>query len=161
MKALLSTSVFSFFLCFFACNLSADGTRPDFQVAQTDELLWMPVPDGLGTQYAVLRGDPSKAGIYVIRVRFPAGVMDAPHFHSTDRHVTVIEGSWYAGVGDSFNPKMAQEIKAGGYMFHPAGAAHWDGARGDTDAVVQIIGQGPVVSLQSNSLEPMWVRVHD
>lgn len=161
MKALLSTSIISGFLCFFACFAIAESTSSDFQVAQTDELVWKPVPDGLGTKFAVVRGDPSKPGMYVIRVRFPAGVMDTPHFHSTDRHVTVIEGSWFAGVGNNFDPEKAQEIKAGGYMFHPAGAAHWDGARGDTDAVVQIIGNGPVVSLQSNSQGPMWVRVRN
>ncbi|MFT6772282.1 MAG: hypothetical protein ACJARU_002505, partial [Congregibacter sp.] len=37
----------------------------------------------------------------------------------------------------------------------------WDGARGDEDAVVQIIGNGPVLSEQANHDEPMWVRVHE
>ena len=60
----------------------------------------------------------------------------------------------------SVDPETAQEIPAGGYMFHPAGAAHWDGARGTTDAVVQIIGNGPVLTEQSGN-EPMWLHVHE
>jgi len=139
----------------------ATDSEAGFQIIQSGELNWQPVPGGLGTEFAVLQGDPSKVGVYVIRVRFPAGVMDTPHFHNADRYVTVVEGSWYAGVGDVFDPDTAQEITAGGYMFHPAGAAHWDGAKGSKDAVVQIIGHGPVSTEPSNDKEPMWLRVHD
>ncbi|MFK8042561.1 cupin domain-containing protein [Congregibacter sp.] len=161
MKAQLTTSIVSLLLCLSVPIGAAETSSPTFQVTQRSELTWTPVPDGLGAEFAVLRGNPAESGVYVIRVRFPAGVMDTPHFHSQDRHVTVIEGSWYAGIGDVFDPTTAKEITAGGYMFHPAGAAHWDGARGDSDAVVQIIGNGPVSSEQSNSGEAMWVRVHE
>ncbi|WP_439108034.1 cupin domain-containing protein [Congregibacter sp.] len=161
MKAMVSTSIFSLLFCLLIANASADSSAPDFQVVQADELKWMPVPDGLGAQFAVVRGNPTESGVYVIRVRFPAGVMDRPHRHSADRHVTVIEGNWFAGVGDEFDPESAQEITAGGYMFHPAGEAHWDGARDDSDAIVQIIGNGPVTTELSDSGEAMWIRIHD
>lgn len=161
MKAISVAKILGFLLCMTAVLTQAQPQNVDFQVVQEDKLTWMSVPDGLGTEFAVVRGNPGKNGTYVIRVRFPAGVMDTPHFHSQDRHVTVIEGSWFAGIGTGFDPDAAQEIKAGGYMFHPAGAAHWDGARGTEDAVVQIIGEGPVSTEQSNPGENMWVRVHD
>ncbi|WOJ94389.1 cupin domain-containing protein [Congregibacter variabilis] len=160
MHVTLGKTIFVILSSLVAATVHSADTEPDFSVVQSSELTWQAVPGGLGTQFAVVRGDPSKAGVYVIRVRFPAGVMDAPHFHSADRHVTVIEGSWYAGVGTTFNPEKAQEIRAGGYMFHPAGAAHWDGAKGSNDAVVQIIGNGPVATEQSSD-EPMWLRVHE
>jgi hypothetical protein len=38
-------------------------------------------------------------------------------------------------------------MKAGSYVFHPANGHHFDGAR-DEDALVQIIGMGPVVTTQ-------------
>lgn len=160
MQAALRKTSFAILISLMALSTHSADPEPGFSVVHNSDLSWQPVPGGLGTQFAVVRGDPSKAGVYVIRVRFPAGVMDAPHFHSADRHVTVIEGSWYAGVGTEFNPEKAQEISAGGYMFHPAGAAHWDGARGTTDAVVQIIGNGPVLTEQAGD-EPMWLRVHE
>lgn len=153
--------LFGILLCISAAGAHGQSEATEFQIVRAKELTWMPVPDGLGTEFAVVRGNPAEAGTYVIRVRFPAGVMDTPHFHSRDRHVTVIEGSWFAGVGTTFDPEAAQEITAGGYMFHPAGAAHWDGARVDRDTVVQIIGNGPVSTEQSNAGETMWVRVHD
>lgn len=141
-------------------SVVAEDPSTGIEVVASADLVWIPVPDGLGTAFAVVHGDPSKAGTYVIRVRFPAGVMDTPHSHSADRHVTVIEGVWHAGVGAEFDPALAQPLGAGAYMFHPAGAIHWDGARGDEDAVVQIIGNGPVTSRQAAGEDVVWVTVN-
>jgi quercetin dioxygenase-like cupin family protein len=104
-------------------------------------------------------GDRAKAGTYVMRVRFPAGVMDLPHSHTADRHVTVLEGTWYAGTGPDFDPASAAPLSAGSYMFHPAGGVHWDGAAGDEDAVVQIIGNGPVETREEHEEKTGWVHV--
>ncbi|HET6566167.1 MAG TPA: cupin domain-containing protein [Xanthomonadales bacterium] len=131
----------------------------DFQTVTTEKLDWVPIPDGLGAAYAVVFGDPAQAGTYVIRVRFPAGVMDLPHSHSGDRHVTVLEGTWHAGTGPDFDVASATPLPAGSYMFHPAGGIHWDGAAGDEDAVVQIIGNGPVETQQEHQESIDWVRV--
>lgn len=108
---------------------------------------------------ATLQGSPSKPGLYVVRVRFPPHVMDMPHSHSTDRHVTVISGTWTAGAGPDFDPAKATHLKAGSYMLHPANGVHWDGAATDEEAVVQIIGMGPVTTTQSHGAGPDWVEV--
>ena len=110
-----------------------------------DEVRWMPVEGGLGAQMAMLEGDPAKPGLYVIRMKFPVGGMSRPHTHSEDRHVTVISGTWWAGTGTEFRPDATVPIKPGGYMKHPAGAAHFDGAKNE-EVVVQIVGRGPVAS---------------
>lgn len=104
-------------------------------------------PFGAGPETAVLFGDPSKPGIYVIRNRFPPGVHSFPHFHSKDRHVTVIKGVWWAGTGPELDFNKAKPLKAGSYMFHPAGGVHWDGAN-DEEVIVQVIGEGPVETTQ-------------
>jgi len=39
------------------------------------------------------RRRPFEAGIYVIRVKFPPGLMTRPHFHAEDRHATVLAGT--------------------------------------------------------------------
>ena len=98
---------------------------------------------GIGPEQAVLFGDPSKPGLYVIRVRFPPGAHSNPHFHSRDRHATVIKGVWWNGVGEELDFNKAIPMKAGSYVLHPANGVHWDGA-GDEEVVVQIIGEGPV-----------------
>jgi len=119
----------------------------DFAIVNSGALNWVPVPDGLGAKYAVVYGNPSQSGTYVIRVHFPAGIMDLPHSHSADRHVTVIKGKWRAG-------------DAGSYMFHPAGGVHWDGATGNEETIVQIIGNGPVTTEQNHDKTLNWVRVN-
>ena len=95
---------------------------------------------GIGPEQAVLFGDPSKPGLYVIRVRFPPGAHSNPHFHSRDRHATVIKGVWWNGVGEELDFNKAVPMKAGSYVLHPANGVHWDGA-GDEEVVVQIIGE--------------------
>ncbi len=104
-------------------------------------------PLGVGPQTAILFGDPSKPGLYVIRNRFPPGAHSSPHFHSQDRHATVIKGVWWTGTGPELDFNKAVPLKAGSYMLHPAGGVHWDGA-GDEEAIVQIIGEGPVETTQ-------------
>ena len=100
-----------------------------------------------GLQQSVLFGDPAKPGIYVVRVKFPPGVHSNPHFHSQDRHVTVIKGVWLMGVGEQLDIRKAVPMKSGSYALHPAGAVHWDGA-GDEETIVQITGMGPVKTTQ-------------
>jgi quercetin dioxygenase-like cupin family protein len=148
--------------CFIlAANQSIHAEDPhiDFETVAPESLDWVLIPDGLGAAYSVVYGDPAKAGTYVIRVRFPAGVMDLPHSHSADRHVTVLEGTWHAGTGPNFDASSAAALGAGTYMFHPAGGVHWDGAAGDEDAVVQIIGNGPVATKQEHKESADWVNV--
>ena len=107
-----------------------------------DEAQWKEVPGGHGVQMAVVSGDPTKAGVYVIRVKFPPGIMSAPHFHPEDRHAVVLKGTWYTGTDDSWDPDRTVPLKAGSYMKHPAGAVHYDGAK-DEEVIVQIAGFGP------------------
>ena len=115
---------------------------PGFVRVDPEDVQWKELPGYGGLQYAVIEGDPSKEGIYVVRVKFPPGVMTRPHFHPEDRHAIVISGTWYTGTGDAFDPNSTVALKAGSYMKHPAKAHHFDGAK-DEEAVLQIIGNGP------------------
>ena len=96
--------------------------------------------DGIGR--AVIEGDPTKAGIYVLRVRFRPGVMSRPHFHREDRLVVVLKGTWWTGTGDVFAPDKTIGLKPGSFMKHPAGGHHFDGAKNE-EVILQIVGYGP------------------
>jgi quercetin dioxygenase-like cupin family protein len=85
--------------------------------------------------------------------------MDRPHSHSRDRHVTVLQGRWFAGTGPDFAPDKAQALPAGSYMFHPAGGVHWDGSNSDDTVIVQIIGEGPVSSADVDPALASWVKL--
>ena len=107
----------------------------------SEQVKWVQVRTGI--EAAILSGDPTKpGGIYVQRVKFSPGTFSAPHYHPEDRHVTVIKGTWYTGTGETFDVDKAVPLTAGSYMFHPAKAVHWDGAK-DEEVIVQIIGVGP------------------
>ncbi len=110
-----------------------------------DNIKWVNVPAMPGLQTALLEGDPAKPGLYVLRVKFAPGVMTRPHIHSQDRFVTVISGTWYTGTGEKFEPDKTEGLPPGGYMKHPAKAAHYDGAKKD-EVIVQITGMGPVTT---------------
>ena len=54
--------------------------------AGDNQIIWGPAPPIFppGAQFAVLQGDPSKAGeIFTIRLRFPNGYVLPPHTHPT------------------------------------------------------------------------------
>jgi quercetin dioxygenase-like cupin family protein len=131
-------------LCFslIVAPASAQTDAKGFVRMTPDQAEWKDVPGGHGVKMAVVSGDPSKAGLYVIRVKFPPGIMSAPHFHPEDRHAVVLKGTWYTGTDDSWDPDKTVALKAGSYMKHPAGAVHYDGAK-DEEVIVQIAGYGP------------------
>ena len=59
--------------------------------------------DPNAVQITLISGNPEEEGFYILRARFGPGVFSSPHYHSTDRHVTVIKGTWYTGADASFD----------------------------------------------------------
>jgi quercetin dioxygenase-like cupin family protein len=129
-----------------AAVVGAAKNNPDFVRITPAEIHWQDVPGGHGAQQAVLLGDEDKPGLYVVRAKFPPYVMDHPHWHPNARYVTVLQGTWYTGTGDTFDLARAVPLKPGSVMMHPAKASHWDGSAGNETVVVQIMGEGPADS---------------
>jgi len=122
--------------------LRADSDPEGFVRVQPEDVQWKDLPGYDGVKFAVISGDPSKPGVYVVRVKFPPGIMSRPHFHPDDRYATVLQGTWWTGTGDTFDPGKTVPVKAGGFMKHPAGGHHYDGAK-DEEVILQLIGYGP------------------
>jgi quercetin dioxygenase-like cupin family protein len=133
--------------------------KPEFVRITPAEVHWQDIPDGHGAQQAVLMGDPGKPGIYVIRAKFPPYVMDRPHSHPNARYVTVLQGTWYTGTGDTFDVARAVALKPGSIMLHPANAVHWDGSGGAETVIVQIIGNGPANTTQADPSQAFWLEI--
>ncbi len=121
-------------------DLKVDGRG--FATLQAGEEAWSEYPGIAGISRMVVYGDPSKAGVYVIRAKFAPGVMSMPHTHPEDRLATVIKGIWWSGTGADFAPDRTEAMRPGAYMLHPAGEAHFDGAK-EEEVIVQLIGYGP------------------
>ena len=93
-------------------------------------------------QFMVIEGDPKKPGPYVLRYKVPAREMSTPHFHPEDRFITVIQGTWWTGIGETFDPDNMIALAPGSFMKHPAGGAHFVGSK-DGEVIVQVVGIGP------------------
>ena len=119
-----------------------DRAAVDFQTPA--EIKW--VRNAAGTnESAVLFGDPSKPGPYVVRIKWFPGNMSRPHFHPNDRFFVVLSGTWWMGTGEKFDPANTVPAPAGSYVIHYAGKVHYDGAK-DEETVIQVFGMGPATS---------------
>src|SRR5688572_27028215 len=93
---------------------------------QADALKWSaPAAYAKGAQLAVIKGDPTKEGMYVVRLKVPAGFSIAAHTHPNDENVTVLSGSINIGTGEKLDQSKGAQIKAGGYSFVAKGMAHY------------------------------------
>src|SRR5262245_2669005 len=120
------------------------GAAPGHVMIAPGDLKWGDPPPVFekGASFTVLSGDPGQAGIFVVRLKMPAGYKIAPHWHPTDEHVTVLSGSFALGAGDSFDKAALKDLAPGGYALLPAQMHHYAFAK--TDAVVQVHGMGPL-----------------
>ena len=92
---------------------------------------------------AVLVGDPTRTGPYVIRVRLPGNVRMMPHRHREDRIYTVMSGVFYIGTGNVFDESKLVAYGPGSLVVLPKGTAHFHWARSG-EYVTQITAFGPL-----------------
>ena len=113
-----------------------------------DQIPWSQV-DARGAQNAVVVGDPSKPGFYMVYTKWTKGNhFSRPHFHPNDRYIVVLQGTWWVGTGPKFDPEHGTvPMPAGSFVTHFGKQVHWDGAK-DEDAVLLIMGEGPATSTQ-------------
>jgi quercetin dioxygenase-like cupin family protein len=107
-----------------------------------DNLKWRDPTGAAGVNQAVLHGDPTKPGLYVVMNRFKPGNFSKPHFHPNDRYITVIKGTWWVGTGNKWDKDATVPVKAGGFVTHYGKQVHYDGAK-DEEAWLLIVGDGP------------------
>ncbi len=98
-------------------------------------------------QFATLFGDPTKPGIFVQRVKFPAGIKVMPHFHPDEpRTVAVLSGTLYFGLGDSFDENKLQAFPAGTFFTEAPRASHYAWAK-DGEVILQLTSVGPTANM--------------
>jgi hypothetical protein len=119
-----------------------DRTAVDFKAPS--DIKWVRNAAGTNEQ-AVLFGDPSKPGPYVVRIKWLPGNMSRPHFHPNDRFFAVLSGTWWMGTGDKFDPESTVPVPAGSYVIHYGGKIHCDGAK-DGETIIQVWGMGPATA---------------
>ena len=111
-------------------------------VVMPEQLVWKPLIPGV--ESAVVSGDPDKkGGLYVIRIRARGEVKVPPHWHVTDEHVTVLEGSFWIAHGNRFDATKLQELKVGAHSLVPARVRHFGLHKAGN--VVEVFGVAPFI----------------
>ena len=130
----------------FAGVFSVNAAPPDPKVLAfqlPDKINW--TGGGGGALQAVMAGDPSKPGLYVVLTKWTPHHMSHPHFHPNDRFITVISGTWWVGTGTKYDPDSTTPIPAGSFVTHYGKQIHYDGAK-DEEVTLEIVGMGPATS---------------
>ena len=125
-------------------NADTSGAPPtQHLMVEAASLKWGEPPPSLpaGAKLAVIAGDPSKAGPFVIRAQVPAGYKVAPHWHPGDENLTILSGTVALGMGETWDDSKLQTVAAGGYAAVPAQMRHFFLAK--TASTFQVHGMGP------------------
>lgn len=107
------------------------------------DVKWQEPPPSLpkGAKVAVLEGDPSKDGPFVMRVKMPDGYKVLPHTHPKRERLTVLSGVLNIGMGEKYDEKAGKPMPVGTFGSWPEGMAHFGWTTGET--IIQLNGMGP------------------
>src|SRR5436189_6335948 len=68
-----------------------------------------------GAKIAILEGDPTKSGIFTLRIKFPQGAVVHPHWHPRPERVTLLSGRVMVGFGDVVDSSATRTFRAGDF----------------------------------------------
>jgi quercetin dioxygenase-like cupin family protein len=123
-----------------------------FRSILPEDIDWKPFPAfPPAARLAVLVGDPTQPGPYVIRVKMPSGEKLMPHRHPEDRIYTVISGAFYIGLGDQFDGEKVKAYPPGCVVILPGDTPHFHWAKSG-EYITQVTAIGPL-GLEYMSLE--------
>jgi hypothetical protein len=108
-------------------------------VIRPESITWSPIDDA--AEMAVLSGDPEANATFTIRYRTFREIIVPPHWHPCDEHITVLDGPFSIGFGESLDPGSLVSLAEGAYVEIPARTAHFTVYGAGT--IVQVSGMGP------------------
>ncbi|MBX9861370.1 MAG: cupin domain-containing protein [Hyphomicrobium sp.] len=90
---------------------------------------------------ALIAGDPSKPGVFMAYLKFPANYEIPAHTHPFAEVVTVLKGTVWNGMGDKLDRQKGDKLGAGSSFTLPAGHAHylWN----EEETIVLLTATGP------------------
>ena len=146
MKKITSFALFAVALAISSLAFALDEkpmAKTEHVMFSAADLKWNDGPAALpaGAKIAVLSGDPGKAGLFTVRLKFPTGFKVPPHTHPTAEHVTVLSGTLAMGMGPKFDEAAAHEMSAGAFSLMPAGTEHFASCK--SECIVQVHAMGP------------------
>ena len=131
-----------------------DNPEPP-KIMHFGDLKWTPIIKGC--DLATVSGDPSADGApFVVRLRCVDGAKIPAHWHPTDENVTVLKGTFLAGMGETFDETKLTTMNVGNFVTMPKEMRHFAMSKGDT--IVQVHGMGP---FKVNWVNPSEVQPPD
>ena len=116
------------------------SAAPEPFIGTPDKIKWVQFAPGI--EYGPVHGNCEKPGApCVFQLRFAAGGKIAPHWHPVDENVTVISGTFMAGMGDSYDEAKMMSLPPGTYVLMPRRMHHFAGTK--DGALVEVHGVGP------------------
>ncbi len=115
-----------------------------FRAVLPEDVDWQPFAAFPPTaRLAIVVGQPTGPGPYLIRVKVPADVKLMPHTHPEDRVYTVISGVFYIGLGDEFDVDELVAYPPDSVVVLPGETPHFHWARSG-EYVTQVTALGPL-----------------
>ena len=121
------------------------------RIVRPTDLKWAPIMKGC--DLAPVSGDPAGEGTpFVVRIRCIDGAKIPAHWHPTDENLTVLQGTFLLGMGETFDETKLLAMNVGNFASMPKQARHFALNKGET--IVQVHGLGP---FQVNWVNPAEV----
>jgi hypothetical protein len=118
--------------------------QAEFRSILPEDIEWKPFPAfPPSARLAIVVGEPTTPGPYVIRVKVPSGVKLMPHRHPEDRVYRVMSGAFYIGLGDEFDADKLHAYPPGTVIVLPGNTPHFRWARSG-DYVTQVTAIVPL-----------------
>lgn len=95
-----------------------------------------------GAKSAILVGDPTKKGVFIAWLKFPANYPIPPHTHPFTEVVTVLSGKLGNGMGKVLDKTKGEVLNAGSSFVLPTGHTHYVWTT-DQETIVELIATGP------------------
>lgn len=95
-----------------------------------------------GALVSVLEGDPAKDESFTMRIQFPANYKIPLHTHPAVERVTVLSGTLYLGIGETFDREEARPLSPGALAVMDEGVPMF-GFTAEEPVVIQLNGTGP------------------
>ena len=100
--------------------------QASFRSIHPEDLDWIAFPAfPSSVRLAVVVGQPSEPGPYLVRVKVPSGVKLMPHKHPEDRIYTVMSGVFCIDLGKHFDGAKVQAYPPGSVVVLPGDTWHF------------------------------------
>jgi len=131
--------------CLPVATQAAELDAAAVKATTPEQYNWRDPTNAAPLNQAIIHGDPSKPGFYVVVNRYKPGAYSRPHFHPNDGFVTVLKGTLWVGTGAKFDTNNMVAMPTGTSMQHFGKQIHYQGAK-DEEVMILVVGQGPATA---------------